>query len=237
MASELKPTADLLRRFSLLSGLPEPALNLLASQAGLRRYRRREVVLEAGQLAPGVCFLFEGRLQGVDFTLDGREVGLYFVSPGGFCGELGLFDGKQQPEFVITLAPSLVVNLPMPALRQVMHEAPALMQAFCQRLAERVRTLTEQRNLLALSSIPQRVCAQLWLLSRELGDAKQRPLTLDNPPTHQELAIMLNLSRETVTRVFQTLQARQIVKRDGSSRLLILNLGQLKKLAEGEEAP
>ena len=41
---------------------------------------------------------------------------------------------------------------------------------------------------------------------------------------------MLNVSRETVTRVFQTLQNRQIVKRDGSASLRVNDLVSLKEL-------
>ena len=56
-----------------------------------------------------------------------------------------------------------------------------------------------------------------------------------NPPTHMEIAIMLNISRETVTRVFQTLQNRQIVKRDGPAKLLVNDLTLLKQFADGSD--
>jgi len=56
-----------------------------------------------------------------------------------------------------------------------------------------------------------------------------------NPPTHMEIAIMLSLSRESVSRVFQILQTRQIVKRDGPGMLLVTDTGALKQLAEGAE--
>jgi DNA-binding transcriptional regulator YhcF (GntR family) len=54
-----------------------------------------------------------------------------------------------------------------------------------------------------------------------------------NPPTHMEIAIMLNVSRETVSRVFQSLQSQGIVRRAGSARLDVVNLQSLKDLAEG----
>ena len=40
--------------------------------------------------------------------------------------------------------------------------------------------------------------------------------SIPNAPTHQELAIMINASRETVTRAFQVLILQQIVLRDGN---------------------
>jgi len=40
-------------------------------------------------------------------------------------------------------------------------------------------------------------------------------------PTHQELAIMINASRETVTRVFQILFVRRVLVRDGNTLRLV----------------
>ena len=45
---------------------------------------------------------------------------------------------------------------------------------------------------------------------------------------------MINASRETVTRVFQQLQTRAIVQRDGAN-LRVLDLVALRKMAEGGE--
>jgi CRP-like cAMP-binding protein len=52
-------------------------------------------------------------------------------------------------------------------------------------------------------------------------------------PTHQEIAIMINSSRETVTRAFQQLQNQEILRRDGS-QLLILRPESLEELAAGD---
>jgi CRP/FNR family cyclic AMP-dependent transcriptional regulator len=43
------------------------------------------------------------------------------------------------------------------------------------------------------------------------------------------------VSRETVTRVFQTLQKRQIVRRDGSTNLIINDVKKLRDFVEGND--
>ena len=179
--------------------------------------------------------MFEGRLQGVDFTIDGREVGLYFVEPGDFCGELGLFDQGPQPEYVIALTAAVVVFVPLEGLREVMLKNPSVINVLGTKLAARVRQMTFQRSLLGLPNIAQRVCCQLWLLVSDKDKDTLQHALISNPPTHMEIAIMLNVSRETVTRVFQTLQNRQIVKRDGATKLLVNDLKTLKTFAEGGE--
>jgi len=233
-------TPELLSAFPSLKPLPAQTLSQLAQQAAVKRFARRGVVLSAGEQEDAICFLFEGRLQGVDFTIDGREVGLYFVEPGDFCGELGMFDDGPQPEHVIALTAAMVVFIPLSVLREVTFEHPVLLQALGKRLASRVRQMTRQRSLLGLPNISQRVCCQLWFLLA--GDTDSGPkesssgeVAIVNPPTHMEIAIMLSLSRESVSRVFQVLQTRQIVKRDGPGKLIILDAACLQRLAEGKE--
>ncbi|HTQ99511.1 MAG TPA: Crp/Fnr family transcriptional regulator [Candidatus Acidoferrum sp.] len=226
-------TPELLNFFPLLKLLPASSLASLAQAATVEKFARRAVVLNAGQHEQRICFLFEGRLQGVDFTVDGREVGLFFVEPGDFCGELALFDKGPQPEYIIVLSPAVVVWVPLETLRELMLACPPLVNFLGDRLARRIRQLLHQRSLLGMPNIAQRVCSQLWLLVEEIDKAHMKGGTIRNPPTHMEIAIMLNLSRETVTRVFQSLQQQDVVQRDGASRLQIPSLSLLKGYADG----
>lgn len=229
-------TAALLKRFHVLQHLPEAILEELAEQAVIKKAARREIVIQGGNADDRLCFLFEGRLQGVDFTLDGREVGLYFIEPGDFCGELGLFDQQGQPESVISLTKSHLVLLPRQAVFHVLRNHYPLVEQLFSRMAGRIRQLSAQRALLGVPSITARVCGQLWMILQAQNPRPGDEPVILNPPTHQELAIMLNLSRETVTRVFQKLQSRKIVQRDGASRLLILLPEDLQALAQSEDS-
>lgn len=228
-------TPDLLSTFPGLRPLPLTTLDQIARQSSVRKFARRGVVLKAEESQGHVCFLFEGRLQGVDFTIDGREVGLYFVEPGDFCGELSMFDNGAQPEFVIALTAAVTVFVPIESLKQAALENPHLLQRLGERLAARVRQLTRQRSLLGLPNVSQRVCCQLWMLVSEPARQLLQEAVILNPPTHMEIAIMLSLSRESVSRVFQSLQTRQIVRRDGPGALVVTNIQTLKSLAEGNE--
>lgn len=228
-------TAELLSRFPLLKPLGADILAVIAGNCQSQKFTRREIVLHAGKREDHLCFLFEGRLQGVDFTIDGREVGLFFVEPGGFCGEIGLFDEEPQPEYVIALTSAVVVFLPHAVMRDIMMQSPKISGTLASKLAARIRQMTFQRTLLGLPNIGQRVCSQLWSMVAEVGRDEASEIEIRNLPTHMEIAIMLSVSRETVTRIFQSLQNRQIVKRDGPAKLIILQPSALRALAEGKE--
>ena len=59
---------------------------------------------------------------------------------------------------------------------------------------------------------------------------------LNQIPTHQEIAIMINSSRETVTRAFQVLMLQKAVIRQGDA-LLLTRMDYLKDIAEGRIPP
>ena len=62
------------------------------------------------------------------------------------------------------------------------------------------------------------------------GEATKVESRLKVAFTHEEIAQMINTSRETVTRLFADLKRRQILQSKGST-LLIRNKGALKALA------
>lgn len=92
----------------------------------------------------------DGRLQGVDFTVDGRSVGLYFVDPGDYFGELAMVDGQAPSEFVVAAVKSTVAFLEAKLARDLILGHPDLARAVMTRLAQRVRSVMAQRTLLSL---------------------------------------------------------------------------------------
>ena len=183
--------------------------------------------------AAGLGFLIEGRLQTVDFTLDGREVGIDFVDERDFFGELAVIDHQPAPEYVIAVAPSRVAMLDRERARELMFSTPETSASVALRLAQRMRRSARQRAVLALPSSFQRVCAQLLLMTQQPSGG---PVTIQLAPTHQEIAIMVNTSRETVTRTLQFLQTLKVVARAGQS--LVVNQPQtLQEAADGKLVP
>lgn len=224
---------SILQKFNLLRELPAETLAHLSERMMERSFARREVVMKKGEPGQVLCFLIEGRLQGVDFTVDGREVGLYFVDPNDYFGELSVIDGQPRPEFVIAVARSRVATLQRDEARNLMFSTPGIAERVTSRLAQRLRVESAQRTLVSLPNPAQRVCAQLVQLSVKATNGKT---VIAFAPTHQEIAIMINTSRETVTRVFQVLQARGILKREGS-QLSLEDARYLNEVAEGRTEP
>jgi len=132
---------------------------------------------------------------------------------------------------VIALTTSRFVMIPSTTIRQLIEKSPQIATIINQRLAQRLRESMQQRTLLTMPSPIQRVCAQLIQMTLQNPSGQQIVIYA---PTHKEIAIMINTTRETVTRVFQKLQKNGTIIREGNS-LHIKNIEQLSQLAkEGE---
>lgn len=223
----------LLRQFPLLGPLPQQAKESVSQAMVLREFARRSSVLSKGDLQPDLGFLVEGRLQGVDFTVDGRSVGLYFVDPGDYFGELSVVDGQPASEFVVAATRSTVAFLEARLARELIFTQPDVAREVLSRLAGRVRSVTAQRTLLGLPNPFQRLCTLILQLPQRRVDGE---VHIDNAPTHQELAIMINASRETVTRAFHLLFFHALLLREGNT-LKLVRLDALRDIAEGRAEP
>ena len=217
---------SLLQQFSLMRLFPTEVLTSLAAHSSTHAFSKREVVLSKENSSSSLMFLLEGRLQAIDFTMDGREVGLHFIEEGQYFGEISVLDGLPSPEVVIANKKSQVVMVPARDIRSHIFATPQAIEAITSGLTRRIRDQANQRQILGIISPLQRICALLQNLTKE----GKSPTLIANAPTHQEIAIMVNLTRETVTRAFQVLQSQGALARDGDD--LKVDTGKLKQLAE-----
>ena len=217
---------SLLQQFALMRLFSADALASLAAHSSTHAFAKREMVLSKEKSSPSLMFLLEGRLQAIDFTIDGREVGLHFIEEGQYFGEISVLDGLPSPEVVIANKKSQVVMVPAREVRGLIFANPPAIEAITSGLTERIRSQASLRQILGIISPLQRICALLQNLSKD-GKAQE---VIANAPTHQEIAIMVNVTRETVTRAFQVLQSQGVLARDGDN--LKVDTKKLKQLAE-----
>lgn len=228
---------SLLQQFDLLKKLPPELLQQLAAYCTLQSFARREIVLEKQSSSRGLFFLLEGKLQVTDFTVDGKEVCLYFIDPGQYFAEISMLDGLAQDEIVVAHKKSQVLMIPNANIKPIISQQPNVAATLMTALARRIRKQSQQRQVLSVNNPVQRVCAQILLLQdlpllNSPTPSNTEAQRLVDIPTHQELAMMTNLSRETVTRVFQVLLSNNVVTRDGQD-LIILQATVLSKIADG----
>ncbi len=200
-----------LQKIPLLLDVGRDALANVAKFMQIRAVSRGSYVIHKGSASEHLLFLLSGRLQVVDLTEDGREVGLSFIAAGDYFGELSILDDMPRSASVLACEPSLVGFLPKAQALDLIYHQPVVAKRVLKRLAEKVRIASNYRTILSIPNAFQRVFA---LLSQFAKIAPGGLVVIEKMPTQQEIAITVNTSRETVSRAIQLLIQKGVVEKD-----------------------
>jgi CRP-like cAMP-binding protein len=218
-----------LRKIPLLAELSEEDMVRVRADIRVRQYVKREVVLQKGASGDSLLFLLSGQLQVIDITEDGRAIGLRMLAPGDFFGEIAVINGSMRSASVVALSPVLVALLPRATALHLFSHSPSVANQMLRFLAAKVQRDSEFRALLSIHNTSKRIYTFLRLLKEK--KAEDNLEVVENLPTHQDIANMINTSRETVTRTLLSLVQQGIIKK-GTHRLIIVDPEALQKLAQ-----
>ena len=191
--------------------------------AGEMLFRQGDAV-RAGQ---GAFYgVLRGRIKASSLREDGKEAILAVLERGNWFGEISLIDGQPRTHDATALGEVEVLVLQRPGFDRLMRR-PAFAQAVSRMLAARVRSLYGMVEDATLRSTRARVARRLLQLAR--GDATQALLPRTEVPVAQEaLAMMLGLSRQTLSKELQGL-ARGGAIALGYGRIVIASAPLLEK--------
>jgi CRP/FNR family cyclic AMP-dependent transcriptional regulator len=214
-----------LNKIPLLAGVDAQTLAQVAAVMQIRTVERGHYVLHKGSVGDYLLFVLKGRLQAVDPTEDGREVGLNFLAPGDYFGELSIIDGLPRSASVVASENSMIALLPRAQALNLIYHTPVVVERLLKRMATSLRTATNYQVILGIPNAFQRVFA---LLNQFAEIAPGGLVLIQKMPTQQEIANMTNTSRETVSRAIHVLIQNGVVEKD-MRRLIVRHPEALRK--------
>lgn len=227
---ELSPL-EALQQQKLLAGLDLAILQELAGLMHFEEVDKRAYVIHKGSKGDGLVLLVSGRLQVIAPSEDGREVGLHFVEPGDYLGEIAVIDGGVHSASVVATTASVIGMMPGAVARKLFTRHPIVAERLLLRLCNTIRQSSHIRSVLGMARAFSRIYAVLHNACRT--GKEEGLVTIENLPSQQAIALTANVSRETVSRAMQALLANKIVEKD-NRRLIVRNPTALAKLARGE---
>ncbi|MFZ6648651.1 Crp/Fnr family transcriptional regulator [Undibacterium sp. TJN25] len=218
-----------LRKIPLLENLTDEEMTRVKAELRVRQFNKRDVVLQKGGLGDSLLFLLSGQLQVVDVTEDGRAIGLRMLNEGDFFGEIAIINGSTRSASVVALSNVLVGFLPSATALHLFSHSPNVANMMLRHLADKIQRDSEFRALLSINNTSRRIYAFIELFKKVAPGNLE---VVENLPTHQDIAMMINTSRETVTRALLSLTQQGIIEKD-LHRLIIRKPEELQKLALG----
>jgi CRP-like cAMP-binding protein len=221
------------RHCSLFQRLNAEQLGRLEQRARMREFPRNSAIYLPSDAADGAFLLGRGRVRICCNTAEGKQAILAFIDPGELFGELALVQGGKREERAEAVVDSTVILLPGDELRRLTEESGALSLGITKLIGwRRTRIERRLRNLLFRSN-RERIGHLLLELAEQYGTTTDDGVLLNVKLSHQELASVIGVTRETVTTLLGEMQLEGLLK-IRRQRIVIRNL---RRLAAGLDAP
>ena len=201
----------------------------LAAYGHHRTLTRGETLFAAGDDNQLTATLTRGLLKVSSFDEDGTEHILSLIHPAGFAGELFAAEARHD---IIALTDSEVCVFPRDRYELALERFPELGRALLRRSSQE---LFEVRALLAAvtsRTALQRVAGFLTAMARAANDAEcHAAVEFDMVLTRGEVASLLGLTIETVSRQLTKLEKDGVIQRKGARGVRVMDAARLGTLA------
>ncbi|HLV08454.1 MAG TPA: Crp/Fnr family transcriptional regulator [Croceibacterium sp.] len=214
--------------------LSENEREQLARTGRHRSLKRGEMLFAAGDESAACATLLSGALKVTSVDEQGTERILALVHPAGFVGELFAPFAHHD---VVALTDCELCVFPRSEMGRAVEAHPKLAQALLRRSQEE---LLQSRELLALSgrrSASDKVAGLLLGLAEAASDSScHAAREFDLPLTRGEIAGMLGLTIETVSRAITKFERDGLIKRKGARGIELVDPARLGQFDEGRVA-
>ena len=206
--------------------LSEEERDALAKAGRTRELKRGELLFAAGDEDAACATLVSGAMKVTSYDADGNERILALIHPAGFVGEMfAPFPAHD----VVALTDSRLCVFARSEMEDALERYPELARALFRRSQE---DLHHARQLLSLGSgrsANAQVAAMMLALARAASHSPCHPASsFDLPMTRGELANMLGLKIETVSRSITALEKMGAIRRSGARGIEVIDPARLE---------
>jgi len=197
---------EFLKKIQLFSALTDKEIEDITSKLIVKKFKRHETILYEEDTNEFMYIILLGKVKVVRMTEDGKEIILAVHQAGEFFGEMSLIDGKTTPASVIATEDSLVAVISRKDFYSVLITQNKIMISLLKIFCFRLRKSWDTIQLLNFNNAAQRVKMLFYMLSDEYGKESPEGIILNIKLTHQDIAEMTGMTRETITRILDKWQ-------------------------------
>lgn len=220
-----------IREHRLFCDLQPKALDTFESIKFATAYPKGAVLFVEGQAPRGIFVLCKGRVKLSIGSSDGKTLILKIAEAGEVLGLSATVSGKPYELTAETLDPCQVNFIKREDFLRFLHEHTDACFKVAEQLSEKYNSACHEIRSLGLAHSAAEKLAQLLLeWCNHNGQDTKQEARLKIALTHEEIAQMIGISRETVTRLFADFKRKQVIQLKGST-LVVRNRAALKALA------
>lgn len=220
--------AHLMTASACLAHLSDEVKHILYDGMQIRHLKRGEFLHYRGDEASGYYGIIRGRLRASAVSEDGKPMTLCFMEQGQWFGEISLVDGVARTHDCEAVTDSEVYVIPKTLFERYILEDHSALKYLAKQLCERLRFTLDWVEQSTLMPPPARLARRLL----DLMPNQQNTIQINQ----QELAQMLGLSRQSISKILQDWVQKNWIEID-YNRITLTQFEQLQNLCASERVP
>ena len=217
----------ILGRLPMFQELSPEQLGAIAAETRERRLSRGEMLFQKGDPAKGFFVVVMGQLKLAFPSAQGNEKVVEILGPRQSFGEAVMFMDRPYPLFSEAITDTLVLHIGRNAVFSLLENDASFARRLLAGLSMRLHSLVQDVESYSLRSSMQRVIGYLIQHCPQELDCKG-PLEISLPTSKQVIASRLNLTPETLSRIFHDLTERSLISVQGKV-ITILDMQRLRE--------
>jgi CRP-like cAMP-binding protein len=217
----------LLSRMPLFSALTPSHLAPIIAATREKRLAKGEMLFQKGDPPKGFYVIVFGQIKLAFPSSQGNEKVVEILGPRQSFGEAVVFMDKPYPVFAEALADTLLLHIAKDAVFKLLETDMTFARALLAGLSMRLHSLVSDVESYSLRSSAQRVIGYLLQHCPHEAECEGR-LELTLPTSKQVIASRLNLTPETLSRIFHDLSNAGLIEVHGR-QITVPDLDRLRE--------
>lgn len=213
--------SDYLEQTQLFSDLTAEERISVTGRIAIREFKKGQVILLEEDTNKYMYSVLSGEVKVFYTTREGKESIVAFHGVGESFGEISLIDQQTIPATVVAMQSSVVLIIGRDDFFEIIRTQPKVMHKLLLLLTGRLRLAWNQVRMLHFKDASYRIMTSIKDLATERGESVPEGVLLKMRLTHQNIADMTGLTRETVTRIIDKWKKQGLLSIDENRHMLI----------------
>lgn len=219
MPSPSQDLPSLLLQVPLFSELSETELTNVARFTRERTLDKGELLFQRGDPAHGFYFVVSGQIKLGVSSAQGNEKVVEIIGPMQTFGEAVILMNRPYPVFAEALVASTLLHIGQSVVSELIDQDPGFARKLLAGMAIRLHSMVTDVETYSLRSSTQRVIG--YLLQQTEQGTTDASCRIELPTSKQVIASRLNLTPETLSRIFHDLSDAGLITVQGKAITLI----------------
>ncbi len=190
-----------LKKIEIIASLNDEELRDIMHNIRIKTFNKNEIILIQEDINNYMFMVLDGEVKVTQTTEAGKEIILAMYHGGEFFGEMSLIDGMTVSATVTANKDCLIAILSKNDFYSLLYSQKKVLENLLKIFCSRIRSANETILLLNYNNASQRIKLLFLMLSKKYGKEEKDGTVLHIKLTHQEIANMTGMIRETVTKV------------------------------------